>query len=80
MFKTEQTTNQNNNGETLCVPTGLLRLHFYLNLLYQLVMLGPKQPYHEKHSPKLPEKVGQQSAMDHGANRWGAQYGSVTSL
>ena len=35
-----------------------------INSLHQLVMLGPKEPYHKKHSP---EKVGQQSAKDHGA-------------
>ena len=30
-----------------------------------LLMLGPEQPYHKKHSP---EKAGQQSAKDDGAN------------
>ena len=47
-----------------------------LNLLHQLVMLGPKQPWNKKHSP---EKVGQQLAKDHGVNYWGSQYRSVTA-
>ena len=38
---------------------------FCLNWLHQLLMLGPEQPYHKKHSP---EKAGQQSAKDDGAN------------
>ena len=57
----------NNNRETLC-----LRVCAFVFLQ----MLGPKQPYHKKHSS---EKVGQQLAKDHGANYSGAQYGSVTA-
>ena len=64
----------NNNRDTLC--SWVCAFIFCLNLLHQFVMLGPKQPYHKKHSP---EKVGQQSPKDHGANYWGAQYGSVYS-
>ena len=53
----------NNNRITLC--SWVCVFVFDLDLLYQLVMLGPKQRYHEKHSP---EKVWKQSAKDHGAN------------
>ena len=54
---------RNNNRDTLC--SWVCAFPFRLNLLHQLVMLGPKQPYHKKRSP---EKVGKQSATDHGAN------------
>ena len=63
----------NNNRITLC--SWVCAFVFDLDLLYQLVMLGPKQRYHEKHSPEM---VWKQSAKDHGANYWGAQYRSVT--
>ena len=52
-----------NNRITLC--SWVCAFVFDLDLLYQLVMLGPNQRYHEKHSP---EKVRQQSAKDHGPN------------
>ena len=36
---------RNNNRETLC--SQVCAFPFRLNLLHQLVMLGPKQPYHK---------------------------------
>ena len=53
----------NNNRITLC--SWVCAFVFDLDLLYQLVMLGPKQRYHEKHSPEM---VWKQSAKDHGTN------------
>ena len=53
-----------NKSRETCVQ-GSVHFAFCINSLHQLVMLGPKQPYHKKHSP---EKVGQKSAKDHGAN------------
>ena len=49
----------NSNRETLCAFVS------YLNLLHQLVMLGPKQPYHKNYSPEMD---GRQSAKEHGPN------------
>ena len=60
--------------ETLC--SWVCVFAFCLNLLHQLVMLGPEQPYHKKHSP---QKVGQQLAKDCGTNYYGAKYRSVTA-
>ena len=65
---------RNNNRDTLC--SWICAFLFHLNLLHQLVMLGPKQLYHKKHSQ---EKVGKQSATERQVNYWGAQYGSVTA-
>ena len=48
----------NNNRITLC--SWVCAFVFDLDLLYQLVMLGPKQRYHGM--------VWKQSAKDHGAN------------
>ena len=53
----------NDNRETLC--SLVFAFAFCINSLHQLVMLGPKEPYHKKHSP---ENVGQQWTKDHGAN------------
>ena len=58
---------RNNNRDTLC--SWIYAFLFRLNLLHQLVMLGPKQPYHKKHSQ---EKVGKQSATERQVNYWGA--------
>ena len=46
----------NDNRETLC--SRVCAFAFCVNSLHQLVMLGPKEPYHKKHSP---EKVGESS-------------------
>ena len=56
---------QTHNNNRITLYSWVCAFVFDLDLLYQLVMLGPKQRYHEKHSP---EKVWQQSAKDHGAN------------
>ena len=46
----------NSNSDTLC--SRVCAFAFCINSLHQLVMLGPKEPYHKKHSP---EKVGESS-------------------
>ena len=56
----------NKNRETLC--SWVFAFIFYLNLLHQLVMLGPKQPQPQTETEitTAQRRLGQQSAKDHG--------------